>query len=242
MLGVADDRSAGSRSPRPSPNAGCRCPPRSSPCRTGSSPARAARWSAGSTASRTSRRAARAVQRRGRTAACPPCCPTPRRTPSWPIAARLGPYEYASLGTADEPGTVLLTVSGAAKRARRRGGAAGTPLRDVLEMCEVPDGAGHPGRRLPRQVDHRGGGAAGRVSRKGLASGRRRPRRRHHHPARRGHLPARRGRPGGPLPGRGVRRPVRAVQAGPARPGPRRRPGASPAAPRWRSSGPPPAT
>ncbi|MEV4844030.1 NADH-ubiquinone oxidoreductase-F iron-sulfur binding region domain-containing protein [Micromonospora matsumotoense] len=58
------------------------------------------------------------------------------------IAARLGPYEYAALGTDDEPGTVLLTVTGQAKRAAVVECAAGTPLRDILELCEVPEGPG----------------------------------------------------------------------------------------------------
>ncbi|MEV4756411.1 NADH-ubiquinone oxidoreductase-F iron-sulfur binding region domain-containing protein [Micromonospora sp. NPDC049559] len=58
------------------------------------------------------------------------------------VAARLGPYEYATVGTAEEPGTVLLTVTGAAKRPAVVECPAGTPLREVLELCEVPDGPG----------------------------------------------------------------------------------------------------
>ncbi|TDB70134.1 MULTISPECIES: NADH-quinone oxidoreductase subunit NuoF family protein [unclassified Micromonospora] len=58
------------------------------------------------------------------------------------IAARLGPYEYAALGTDDEPGTVLLTVTGQAKRPAVVECAAGTPLREILDLCEVPDGPG----------------------------------------------------------------------------------------------------
>ncbi|MEV4483387.1 NADH-ubiquinone oxidoreductase-F iron-sulfur binding region domain-containing protein [Micromonospora coxensis] len=58
------------------------------------------------------------------------------------IAARLGPYEYAALGTDDEPGTVLLTVTGAAKRPAVVECAAGTPLREILDLCEVPEGPG----------------------------------------------------------------------------------------------------
>ncbi|SCG39554.1 NADH-quinone oxidoreductase subunit NuoF family protein [Micromonospora halophytica] len=58
------------------------------------------------------------------------------------IAARLGPYEYAALGTDDEPGTVLLTVTGAAERPAVVECAAGTPLREILDLCEVPDGPG----------------------------------------------------------------------------------------------------
>ncbi|MGN9808957.1 NADH-ubiquinone oxidoreductase-F iron-sulfur binding region domain-containing protein [Micromonospora sp. BQ11] len=58
------------------------------------------------------------------------------------VAARLGPYEYAALGTDDEPGTVLLTVTGAAKRPAVVECAAGTPLREILDLCEAPDSAG----------------------------------------------------------------------------------------------------
>ncbi|WP_018787127.1 NADH-quinone oxidoreductase subunit NuoF family protein [Micromonospora sp. CNB394] len=58
------------------------------------------------------------------------------------VAARIGPYEYAALGTDDEPGTVLLTVTGSAKRPAVVECAAGTPLREVLDLCEVPPGPG----------------------------------------------------------------------------------------------------
>jgi len=58
------------------------------------------------------------------------------------IAARLGPYEYGRVGTPDEPGTVLLTVTGAAGRPAVVECPTGIPLRDVLELCEAPDGPG----------------------------------------------------------------------------------------------------
>ncbi|RKR87529.1 NADH:ubiquinone oxidoreductase subunit F (NADH-binding) [Micromonospora pisi] len=58
------------------------------------------------------------------------------------IGARLGPYEYAAVGTEDEPGTVMLTVTGAAKRPAVVECPAGTPLADILRLCEVPDGPG----------------------------------------------------------------------------------------------------
>ncbi|WBB79771.1 ferredoxin [Micromonospora sp. WMMD882] len=58
------------------------------------------------------------------------------------VAARLGPYAYAEVGTADEPGTVLLTVTGAAARPAVVECATGTPLRDILDLCEAPDGPG----------------------------------------------------------------------------------------------------
>lgn len=139
------------------------------------------------------------------------------------VAARIGPYEYAALGTDDEPGTVLLTVTGSAKRPAVVECAAGTRCARSSTCARCPR-AGHPDGRLPRQVDHRRGGGAGRGLPQGVGRGRRHARRRHHRAARHRHLPARRGRPGGPLPGRGVRRPVRPVQDGPARPGPLRRP------------------
>ncbi|WP_239083768.1 NADH-quinone oxidoreductase subunit NuoF family protein [Asanoa ishikariensis] len=54
------------------------------------------------------------------------------------IAARRGPYGYTSLGTVDEPGTVLLTVTGAAVRPAVVECPTGTPLWRVLELCEAP--------------------------------------------------------------------------------------------------------
>ncbi|MEO3747849.1 NADH-ubiquinone oxidoreductase-F iron-sulfur binding region domain-containing protein [Plantactinospora sp. B5E13] len=58
------------------------------------------------------------------------------------VAARLGPYEYGTVGTPDEPGTVLLTVTGAAGRPAVVECPTGIPLRDVLELCEAPEGPG----------------------------------------------------------------------------------------------------
>ncbi|MEU4480684.1 NADH-ubiquinone oxidoreductase-F iron-sulfur binding region domain-containing protein [Micromonospora sp. NPDC023966] len=86
------------------------------------------------------------------------------------IAARIGPYEYAALGTDDEPGTVLLTVTGAAKRPAVVECAAGTPLREILELCEVPDGpgilmGGYHGKWITPEAADRA-----EVSRKGLAA------------------------------------------------------------------------
>ncbi|OKI54670.1 NADH-quinone oxidoreductase subunit NuoF family protein [Micromonospora sp. CB01531] len=57
------------------------------------------------------------------------------------LAARLGPSGYSCVGVADEPGTVLLTVSGAAARPAVVECPTGTPLRRVLELCQVPAGA-----------------------------------------------------------------------------------------------------
>ncbi|WBB99413.1 MULTISPECIES: NADH-quinone oxidoreductase subunit NuoF family protein [unclassified Solwaraspora] len=58
------------------------------------------------------------------------------------IAARLGPYEYGAVGLADEPGTVLLTIGGSAARPAVVECPTGTPLRDILELCEAPVGPG----------------------------------------------------------------------------------------------------
>ncbi|WP_434744070.1 NADH-ubiquinone oxidoreductase-F iron-sulfur binding region domain-containing protein [Micromonospora sp. SH-82] len=86
------------------------------------------------------------------------------------IAARLGPYEYAALGTDDEPGTVLLTITGSAKRQAVVECAAGTRLRDVLDLCEVPEGpgillGGYHGRWITWAAAE-----VAEVSRKGLAA------------------------------------------------------------------------
>ena len=86
------------------------------------------------------------------------------------VAARLGPYEYAALGTDDEPGTVLLTVTGAAGRPAVVECAAGTPLRDILDLCEVPDGpgillGGYHGKWITPEAADRA-----EISRKGLAA------------------------------------------------------------------------
>jgi len=58
------------------------------------------------------------------------------------LAARLGPYEYGSVGLANEPGTVLLTVGGSAARPAVVECPTGTLLREVLELCEAPVGPG----------------------------------------------------------------------------------------------------
>lgn len=58
------------------------------------------------------------------------------------VAARLGPEAYAAAGTADEPGTVLLTVGGSARRPSVVETPTGVPLTDVLERCAAPIGPG----------------------------------------------------------------------------------------------------
>jgi len=51
------------------------------------------------------------------------------------VLAMLGPEGYASTGTADEPGTVLLTVGGSADRPAVVEVPAGLPLGEVLDLC-----------------------------------------------------------------------------------------------------------
>lgn len=58
------------------------------------------------------------------------------------VLAELGPEQYAKIGTGREPGTVLLSVSGGAATAAVVEVPAGTPLLDVLELCEADIGDG----------------------------------------------------------------------------------------------------
>ncbi|MBO0869013.1 MAG: ferredoxin [Micromonosporaceae bacterium] len=58
------------------------------------------------------------------------------------IAARLGPDGYAAVGTVAEPGTVLLTVGGCARRPAVVETPTGVPLADVLQMCAADPGPG----------------------------------------------------------------------------------------------------
>ena len=58
------------------------------------------------------------------------------------IGARIGPYAYASVGTDAEPGTVLLSVGGAAERPAVVECPAGTPLKEVLRLCGASLGPG----------------------------------------------------------------------------------------------------
>ena len=54
------------------------------------------------------------------------------------VLAMLGPEGYAGAGTSAEPGTVLLTVGGAAGRPAVVEVPAGHRLGEVLDLCEVP--------------------------------------------------------------------------------------------------------
>ncbi|HYN93767.1 MAG TPA: NADH-ubiquinone oxidoreductase-F iron-sulfur binding region domain-containing protein [Pilimelia sp.] len=58
------------------------------------------------------------------------------------IAARIGPYDYNAVGTADEPGTVLLSVGGSAKWPSVVECPTGAPLKEVLRMCGASSGQG----------------------------------------------------------------------------------------------------
>ncbi|WP_433064395.1 NADH-ubiquinone oxidoreductase-F iron-sulfur binding region domain-containing protein [Dactylosporangium sp. CS-033363] len=58
------------------------------------------------------------------------------------VAAAIGPREYAQIGTDEEPGTVLLTVTGAARRPAVIETPTGTPLKEILRVCGAPTGQG----------------------------------------------------------------------------------------------------
>ncbi|HYZ54856.1 MAG TPA: NADH-ubiquinone oxidoreductase-F iron-sulfur binding region domain-containing protein [Streptosporangiaceae bacterium] len=58
------------------------------------------------------------------------------------VLALLGPERYASVGTPEEPGTVLLSVSGSASRPAVVEVPTGVPLGSVLDICQAPAGDG----------------------------------------------------------------------------------------------------
>ena len=58
------------------------------------------------------------------------------------VLALLGPARYASVGVPAEPGTVLLSVSGSAKRPAVVECPAGIPLGAALDICQAPAGDG----------------------------------------------------------------------------------------------------
>ncbi|MBO3745027.1 ferredoxin [Streptosporangiaceae bacterium NEAU-GS5] len=73
------------------------------------------------------------------------------------ILAEIGPQAYASAGTLQEPGTTLLSVSGAVKATSVIEIAPGIPFAAVLDMCEadVGDGVlvgGYHGKWITRQA------------------------------------------------------------------------------------------
>ena len=71
------------------------------------------------------------------------------------VLAMLGEEGYASDGTPDEPGTVLLTVGGSANRPGRGGGAARGPAGHRAGRLRGHRAGRRAGRRLPRDVDAR---------------------------------------------------------------------------------------
>lgn len=58
------------------------------------------------------------------------------------VLALLGPQRFAAVGVPEEPGTVLLSVSGSAKRPAVVECPTGVPLGAVLDICHAPAGDG----------------------------------------------------------------------------------------------------
>src|SRR6202042_2506118 len=58
------------------------------------------------------------------------------------VLALLGPDRFAAVGVPDEPGTVLLSVSGSAMHPAVVECATGIPLGAVLDICQAPAGDG----------------------------------------------------------------------------------------------------
>lgn len=58
------------------------------------------------------------------------------------LLAELGPEEYGAVGTVQEPGTTLLSVSGSVKAPSVVEVTPGVPLAQVLDMCEADVGDG----------------------------------------------------------------------------------------------------
>ena len=133
------------------------------------------------------------------------------------VLAMLGQEGYASDGTPDEPGTLLLTVGGSAGRPAVVEVPAGIPLGTVLDICEATarEGilvGGYHGMWIPGEladevpVSRAGLDAAGGALGAGIVL-----------PLGGGTCPLGEVARHRPVPGQGVLRPVRAVQAGAAR-------------------------
>ena len=58
------------------------------------------------------------------------------------VAASIGAEEYARLGTVEEPGTVLLTITGSARHPSVIEAPTGVPLKEVLRLCGASPGQG----------------------------------------------------------------------------------------------------
>jgi NADH:ubiquinone oxidoreductase subunit F (NADH-binding)/ferredoxin len=85
------------------------------------------------------------------------------------LAAGIGPDEYNRIGLPDEPGTVLLTVSGSARRPSVIETPPGVPLKEVLRSCGATPGQGVlTGGYHGRWITPEAAGQA-EVSRRGLA-------------------------------------------------------------------------
>ena len=134
------------------------------------------------------------------------------------LIARHGPDWFRALGTRDEPGSGLFTVSGAVGRPGVYEAAFGSPLRALV--AQAGGVRGEPGRiprrrllrQLGRAVHGAGAVAARRRARRGGCGARRGRDRR----APGGRLRARPVRPRRALPCRGERGPMRPVRARPA--------------------------
>ena len=86
------------------------------------------------------------------------------------VLALLGPERFAAVGTAEEPGTVLLSVGGSAANPAVVEVPTGVPLAAVLDICQAPAGdgvlvGGYHGMWLPAETAY-----AVPVSREGLAA------------------------------------------------------------------------
>ena len=70
------------------------------------------------------------------------------------IAARIGPERYGNTGLYDEPGTVMLTVSGAVARPMVIEVPTGVPLRYVLQLAGAPPSAHGAVKAVPGKEPH----------------------------------------------------------------------------------------
>ncbi|GIH80957.1 NADH-quinone oxidoreductase subunit NuoF family protein [Planobispora longispora] len=84
------------------------------------------------------------------------------------VLATLGPEHYADVGTAREPGTVLLTVGGSAVAPAVVEVETGTPLPAVLEACRASPGEGVLVGGYHGAWIHPGAAAVAPVSRQGI--------------------------------------------------------------------------
>ena len=135
------------------------------------------------------------------------------------LIARFGARWFKGMGTAERPGTMLLSVSGRWDRAAVVEAPLGARFADVLDLA--PSDVGRywrcPARRLRRWMGTAGGVARPARRRAAGPPGRRVARRRGRRPAADDDVPAGRGGPGRPLHGGPGSRTVRSVRRGPGR-------------------------